>query len=188
MSSRASKNKIQHISYFIAFSCHNTCQLIRTTSPFYLDLTLFSRPPSLSVSLVFTCHFLSLLLLPAAISEEEMNIMLNAEALREEGAKKFKHSAFSQWASKSCHIRDAKLLSSYALLSPCQSTRYLTHSRHTSAIPAFLSSVLSLNGLVSFSCCWITFSAAHRHCMRNPLNSSSHSLPPRPLLLCLALF
>lgn len=77
----------------------------------------------------------------------------------------------------------------------CQSTRYLTHTRHTSRLLflPFPSSVLSLNGLVSFLRCWITFSAAHRHCTKNPLNSSSlpHSLPPPQLCfsasLCLSL-
>lgn len=82
------KNEVLHICYFVTFSCNRTliCWLIRTTSPpTHLEATLFSHPPSLSAFLIVTCHFLSLPLLPTAISDKKMNIRLSAEALREEG-------------------------------------------------------------------------------------------------------
>lgn len=110
----------------------------------------------------------------------------------EEEKKKVKQAAFSQWASKSCHIRDARLRCSYALLSLLANslahiyTRYLTHSdTHLGCFSRLSSSVLSLNGFVSFHRCWITFSAAHCHCARNPLNSSP-SLSLSLFLLCLS--
>lgn len=131
-----------HICYLVTLSCNHTCRLIRSTSPPSIDLTVFIHPPSLSAFLIVTCHLLSIPLLPTAISDEEMSIMLKQKhwQRRELCAENTggKQAAFSQWFSKSCHIRDTRLLSYYAPLSLLANplahicTRYLTHSRHTS--------------------------------------------------------
>lgn len=74
-----------------------------TTLPSNLDF-IYPTPP-------VTYCFMSLPLLPSAISDMEMKIGVGAEALSdgelsEGGTKDNKHQAFSQSASKSFYIRD----------------------------------------------------------------------------------
>lgn len=127
---------------------------------------LYSLTP---LSLIVTCHYLSLPLRHTAISDYKMNLMLSAEALREEGAvwggtdeekKKLKQPFLNELQrAVTSERRGCSLLTLFPslLANPlaCIYTRYLTHSRHTSRLlfPASPSSLLSLNGFVSFPCC-----------------------------------
>lgn len=142
--------------------------------------------PSFPSSPVAPCHFLSSL---TAISDRGGWTCRNTERVgngvwRTGEEEKVKQAAFSQRAVAPETQRRSLLftlfscffVSSLAHLYAC----YLTHSRHTSRLLLPLpppSSVLSLNRVVSFPRCWITFSAMQRHCARNPLNSidSPHS-------------
>lgn len=100
---------------------------------------LYSLTP---LSLIVTCHYLSLPLRHTAISDYKMNLMLSAEALREEGAvwggtdeekKKNSNSLFSMSFKELSHQRGeaALFLRSSPRSLPIHSLAYTLAISHT---------------------------------------------------------
>lgn len=152
-----------------------------------LDEEDYTPPPSLSTFLTVTCHSPVNSSPRSAGSDGEMNIMPKHwekwAVCRGHGKKSQTGSVFF-----SKMFKGKKLLASRSL--PIHLLTYaaaILHTRyaHLGSLPHLFLATLSLNGVVFLPCCWITFSAAHCHCMRNPLNPLFLLWPTS---LCLGVF
>lgn len=145
-------------------SCHYTCWLSRTTSP----------PPSLSTFLTVTCHSPVNSSPPFSRFRRGWTLCWNidrevscVQRTREQKKAKQAASFFSKI------FKGKKLLASRSLTIHLRTYAVaISHARdaHLGNLPRLFLATLSLNRVVSLPCCWITFSAAHCHCTRNPLN------------------